>query len=104
MKCAKWVRDTHPALLIFHVANERDAPVQVHVKLKRKGVLAGVADWLAFPTSGRKIAIELKDDEGEQSTDQIKFQKKWEATGGTYIVVRTLLHFQDVIAALVIFG
>ena len=65
--------------MIFHVANERKARVQYHLKLKRLGVLKGVADFLAFPIDGRKFAIELKDDEGTQDADQIKFQRRWEA-------------------------
>ena len=94
MKAWAWVQKTYPALLIFHVANERRASVQHHVKMKRKGVLAGVADFLAFPVSGRKIAIELKDDEGRQDADQVKFQRRWEAAGGSYFLVRALEDFQ----------
>lgn len=100
MKCWQWVQGTYPELLIFHVANERKAKVQYHVKLKRLGVMAGVADFLAFPASGRKVAIELKDDEGDQDVDQIRFQKRWEASGGLYFVVRTLEHFQGVVSGL----
>ena len=104
LHCAKWVRDTHPELLIFHVANERRAAVQYHVKLKRMGVLGGVADFLAFPVSGAKVAIELKDDKGMMGADQIVFKKCWERAGGVYHLVRTLAHFQNVVSALVLFS
>ena len=104
LKCAKWVKDTYPGLLIFHVANERRAAVQYHVKLKRMGVMGGVADFLAFPVSGAKVAIELKDDKGTQDADQIAFQKRWEHAGGVYHLVRTLAHFQNVVSALVLFS
>ena len=104
MKCAQWVQKTHPALLIFHVANERKAPVQYHLKLKRLGVLKGVADFLAFPIDGRKFAIELKDDEGEQDSDQVKFQRRWERTGGLYFVARTVDDFQIIINGFMMFG
>lgn len=100
LHCWQWVQKTHPSLLLFHVANERQAAVQYHVKLKRKGVLTGVADFLAFPIDGRKFAIELKDDEGEQEIEQIKFQKRWERTGGIYHVVRTLVDFQTVVQSM----
>lgn len=103
MHCVQWVKKTYPALLIFHVANERQAAVQYHVKLKRLGVLPGVADFLAFANNGRKFAIELKDDEGEQNVDQIKFQTRWERTGGAYIIVRTLQEFQSCIAVIQLF-
>lgn len=97
MKCWQWVSAKYPNLLIFHVANEQRASVQYHVKMKRKGVLAGVADFLVFPTSGRKIAIELKDGEGKQDAEQIKFQKRWERAGGSYYLVRTLADFQAIV-------
>lgn len=104
LHAAKWLKDTHPGLLAFHVANERQASVQYHVKLKRMGVLGGVADWLMFPNCGRKVAIELKDNEGVQDEDQIKFQKRWENSGGEYYLVRTLDGFKDIVNALVLFG
>ena len=97
MKCWQWVQKTNPDLLIFHVANERKAPPQYHLKLKRLGVLKGVADFMAFPASGRKIAIELKDDEGGQEGEQKLFQKRWERAGGYYYIVRTLEDFQAII-------
>src|ERR1700685_1070673 len=90
MKAWAWCQKAHPELLIFHVANERKAHVQYHVKMKRKGVLAGVADFLAFPFNGRKLAIELKDAKGVQDADQIKFQRRWEHADGRYFIVRTL--------------
>lgn len=104
MHCAAWLKNEHPRLLAFHVANERKAAVQYHVKLKRMGVLAGVADWLVFPDNGRKAAVELKDDEGEQDADQIKFQKRWERSGGLYFLVRTLDEFKTVVNGLLLFG
>jgi hypothetical protein len=104
MKCAKWVRDIHPALLIFHVANERKAHVQYHVKMKRLGVLAGVADFLVFPASGRKFAIELKDDKGAQDAEQIKFQRHWELAGGVYFIVRTVSDFKNIINSMTLFS
>lgn len=97
MKCAKWLRDTRPDLLAFHVANELKAHVSYHLKQKRLGKLNGVADWLVFPVGNRKIAIELKDGEGVQDADQIKFQKRWEHAGGEYFLVRTLEDFQIIV-------
>lgn len=104
VKAWAWVQKAHPELLIFHVANERKAHVQYHVKMKRKGVLAGVADFLAFPVNGRRLAIELKDDKGQQDADQIKFQRRWEHAGGVYFIVRTLADFQTVIDCAMMFG
>lgn len=104
MHCWAWVKKTYPGLLIFHVANERKAVVQYHLKLKRMGVLGGVADFLAFPVNTRKAAIELKDDEGEQDGEQELFQKRWEHAGGLYFICRTLEEFQGVVSGLMLFG
>ena len=104
VKAWAWVQKAHPELLIFHVANERKASVQYHIKMMRKGVLAGVADFLAFPINGRKFAIELKDDEGVQDRAQLRFQQRWERAGGAYFVVRTLADFQVTVDCAVMFG
>jgi hypothetical protein len=90
-------------LLIFHVANERRGGIGTVMHFKRVGVRPGVADYLAF-MPGRAAAIELKDDEGEQDADQIKFQRQWEACGNVYFVVRTLEEFQGVINGVSLFA
>lgn len=104
MKAWQWVFETHPGLLIFHVANERQTTVQHHRKLQRLGVLSGVADFLAFPRNGRKFAIELKDAKGIQSDTQKKFQRHWTRTGGGYVIVRSVAEFQQVINGIVLFN
>jgi hypothetical protein len=104
MKAWVWVQKAHPALLIFHVANERKASIQYHLKLRRLGVVKGVADFLVFPVGGRKFAIELKDDKGAQDPEQVKFQKRWEATGGAYFIARTVMEFQNLINGIMTFG
>lgn len=104
MKAWAWCQKTHPALLIFHVANERKASAQYHVKLKRLGVLKGVADFLAFPVDGRKFAIELKDDKGVQDAEQIKFQRRWEHAGGLYFIARTVEDFKNIIDGITLFN
>jgi hypothetical protein len=92
----------HPALLIFHVANERKGSIGMAMHFKRMGVLAGVADFLAFPT-GRAVAIELKDDEGKQDENQERFQIKWQRAGNAYFIARTLEEFQGIVAAITLF-
>lgn len=89
-------------LLIFHVANERKGSIGTAMHFKRMGVRPGVADWLAFPP-GRSVAIEMKDDEGEQNKDQERFQRQWEAAGNTYFICRTLEEFQGVIHGIALF-
>jgi hypothetical protein len=106
MKCQQWLEKASfdVPLLIFHVPNERKASVQYHLKLRRLGVMPGVADYLAFPMNGRKAAIELKDAKGVQSPEQQKFQRMWECTGGVYFVVRTLEEFQGVVDGITLFA
>jgi hypothetical protein len=100
MHCVQWFQSAYPHVLMFHVANERKGPVQMHVKLKRMGVMAGVADLLVFPDDGRKIALELKDDEGDMSDDQKRFRKWWHRTGGVFYEIRTLVGFKGACAEL----
>ena len=70
MKCQQWLgkASLSSPLLIFHVPNERKASVQYHLKLKRLGVLPGVADYLAFPMNGRKVAIEFSYENRDNGT------------------------------------
>ena len=103
MHTAQWLESTMPGLLAFHVPNERKGGIGAVMHFKRLGVKAGVADWLVFPRNGRKVAIELKDDEGDQEPAQERFQARWEATGGLYLVARTLEEFKGIIAAVTLF-
>lgn len=98
MHCKQWLDASGlwNRLLIFHVANERKGSIGAIMHFKRIGVRNGVADWLLF-VPGRAAAIELKDDEGEQDTDQKTFQRKWEAAGNSYFLCRTLEEFQGVV-------
>jgi len=102
--CKQWLDKSGlwERLLIFHVANERKGSIGAAMHFKRMGVRPGVADWLAFPP-GRAVAIELKDDEGDQSADQDRFERKWKAAGNTYFLVRTLEEFQGVVSAITLF-
>ncbi len=98
MHCQQWLEKSGlwGRLLIFHVANERRGGIGTAMHFKRMGVRPGVADYLAF-VPGRGVAIELKDEDGTQGAEQEKFQKKWEAAGNVYIIVRTLEQFQGAV-------
>lgn len=100
---ATWLKEAYPQLLAFHVANERKANVQHHVKLKAKGVLAGVADWLLFPDVEHKAAIELKVDDNEQTSEQVDFEIAWRECGGQYYLCRTLEEFQQIVNGVMLF-
>ena len=96
MKAWQWVKAEYPDLLIFHVPSGEPRDVVVAMKLKRMGVVPGVADFLMF-VPGCAVAIELKDGGGRQSDPQRRFQSKWEACGNRYEVARTLEEFQAII-------
>lgn len=103
MHCQQWLVKSGwwDKLLIFHVPNERRGGIGTVLHFKRLGVRPGVADYLVFGC--RDAAIELKDYEGEQSEDQKKFQRRWEAAGKLYFVVRELESFQGTIIGLSMF-
>ena len=99
MLCWQWAMREHPDLLIFHVANERKGSVGMALHFKRMGVLPGVADFLAFPSRGHGVAIEIKDADGKQSAAQRVFERQWVAAGGFYFLVRSLEEFQGIVNA-----
>lgn len=92
----QWVQEAYPNLLIFHVPSGEHRNIVTAMKLKRMGVVPGVADFLMF-IPGCSIAIELKDESGKQSGSQKIFQKKWETCGNRYRIARSLKEFQDVV-------
>jgi hypothetical protein len=96
MKAWQWVKTYYPDLLIFHVPSGEPRDVVVAMKLKRMGVVPGVADFLMF-LPGHGIAIELKEDGGRQSDPQKLFQKRWEHCGFRYYLVRSLEEFQEIV-------
>ena len=63
--------------------------------LKSPNITRGVSDLMVLH-GGRLIAVEVKSAKGRQSPEQLEFQQKIEANGGTYIVARSV---QDVINA-----
>lgn len=102
--CQQWLEKSGlwTKLLIFHVPNERRGGIGTIVHFKRMGVRPGVADYLMFGR-GRCAAIELKDDEGKQDRDQLKFERQWNDVGNLYCLVRTLEDFQGVVNAFALF-
>jgi hypothetical protein len=96
MHCWQWFKKAYPHILMFHVPNGELRHISVADKLKRMGVVPGVADFLAFPLLGTKHAIELKTLTGSQKTAQERFERYWIGSGGSYDIARTLEQFQAV--------
>jgi len=70
-----WIRFNKLDDVTYHCANERSTTPQAGALLKRKGVLAGVADVIMMKPSQRwhGLAIELKVKGGKLSPAQSKF-------------------------------
>ncbi len=52
-------------LYVFHVPNERRASPQYYAKLRRMGVVAGIADYIVFIKGKGWAAIEFKRDKAK---------------------------------------
>jgi hypothetical protein len=96
MHAWQWVKDAYPDLLIFHVPSGETRDMATAMKLKRMGVVPGVADFLMF-LPGVPIAIELKTGKGVQSGAQEHFQKVWERLGHVYKIARSLDEFKTIV-------
>jgi hypothetical protein len=94
-----------PGIVYFHVANENSESVQVRVKLKKRGVRKGVADWCIL-LPGRTAFLELKRPKdgkqraGKQSDAQKQFEADVTALGHTYMVARTPQEIESVLVTL----
>jgi hypothetical protein len=105
--CVKWFDNNYPLErgMLFAVDNNlshRLSGVYRAIEGNRKkaiGCRAGVSD-LIFITSDGVYFIELKLAGGYQSPEQKDFQKKIEARGWTYVIIRELSEFQDFINAM----
>lgn len=79
-------------VLIFSVPNEatRNKP-----QFTKSGVLAGVSDLILV--QDEIIYVEVKTHNGTQSKNQKEFQKRVEALGHKYKIVRSLEQFKSII-------
>jgi len=74
----RYIRMQYPSALSFHVANERVTTPARGAKLKRLGVLAGVADIIVLHPNCEfhGLLIELKSKKGVLSESQKTFLSK----------------------------
>lgn len=94
-ECVYWFRNTHKNEIIFFVPNE--LAYNRATEMKKLGLLRGVSDLVVLLKDGRALFCELKSADGAQSREQWIFQQKVERLGYTYVVIRTLKQFKDVI-------
>jgi len=79
--------------VIFSVPNEGKSATEQMYK-KATGMLSGVSDLIVIE-HGRILFIECKDETGKQRENQIIFQKKVEANGYEYHLIRSLDEFKE---------
>jgi hypothetical protein len=91
--CTKFNDQPH---VIFSVPNGAHVSKQQAMKLKATGLVSGVSDLIIIQPN-RCIFVELKIEKGKQSESQIAFQKKVEALGFEYYIVKSLQHFKEII-------
>lgn len=75
--------------VFYHVPNGLKRSKKVASQLKNMGVRAGVADFALVLKGGRAAFLELKDQDGTQSDEQIEFQEECERLGALYRVAST---------------
>ena len=85
----------NPQHVCFSVPNESSNGKE-QVYKKSLGLISGVSDLIIIQPN-RIIFVELKTQTGKQSKNQKKFQKKVEALGFEYYVVRSLEDFKSII-------
>lgn len=111
MACVRWFNLQWPQYrgLLFAVPNGGARNLVTAAKLKAEGVTPGVADLLLlvpkftrhYITSGdayvgvtiHGLAMEMKTKKGSQSPAQKEWQKKVEAAGYRYVIVRSVEQF-----------
>lgn len=100
-QCVKWFRLQYAdlALLLFAVPNGGARNKVEAGIMKGEGVTAGVADMLfLYPNSEHHgLCIEFKTEKGKQQDSQKRFQRKVEAFGYRYEIVRSLESFMSLI-------
>lgn len=103
--CVAWFRREYPHLshALFAVPNGGWRNEATGAKLKAEGVTAGVSDLILLHPSGfghYALLIEMKTENGSQSTTQKKWQASIEESGNRrycYKVCRSLKDFQALI-------
>lgn len=88
-----------PRFIVYSVPNGIPIPIPPKERaraldlLHKTGMLNGVSDLIIQGVNGRILNVEVKA-ETDQSTDQIKFQKRVEQLNGRYILVYSLDDFK----------
>jgi len=97
-ECFQWLWNEHPHLRkrLFMVHNTPKNAID-GARLRGMGMVAGVSDLIYLRDGLPPLCIEMKDESGRQSEAQANWQKVAESVGCTYVIVRSLEEFKEVI-------
>ncbi|NTW98353.1 MAG: VRR-NUC domain-containing protein [Geobacteraceae bacterium] len=99
--CYVWFHNTFPefrGLLCYNLGNSKN---MIDGALnKSKGVQPGRSDFTLY-WMGSAVMIEMKDDDGRQSKDQVNWQRLIERHGFRYIICRSLESFKEVVEEII---
>lgn len=102
--CYQWYHNNYclkhhnPRGLMFSIPNELGGSNKIQtMQMKAMGLTSGVSDTIVILPSGRLIFVEFKNSKGVQSANQKEFQKRVESLGYTYLIVRSLEQFKEII-------
>jgi len=99
-QCFQWHWNTFPNERYLLHANNNNSVNAIKGNQNRSiGVVAGVAD-MEYYRGGKVVFIELKRGNGRQSDKQREFQKRVEAEGIRYEIIRSLEEFKELIRAI----
>ena len=99
--CLQWFAAQYPVLwqegMLFHIPNEGIRLGKMGARVKKEGVVRGVADLcLCIPRGGyAALYIEMKKPGGYQSPEQKEWQRNCEKHGNRYIVCKSLEDFKE---------
>jgi VRR-NUC domain len=95
----KWLRLQHKDILAFHVPNGGKRNLLEAARLKRMGVLAGVADVLILEPRGKHplLALELKSQGGKQTPLQAVFEANCIRRNIKYKIAKSFYQAKEII-------
>jgi len=92
----EYCRTVHqPQCMIFSVPNE-GRNVKEQMRKLSTGMMSGVSDLIVM-MQNRILFVEVKDETGKQSKNQILFQERARIMGFDYYLVRSLEEFKEII-------
>jgi len=99
--CVMWFKNEFPylAILLFHIANGEKRDPATAMKLKGMGVTKGVPDLFLSVSNPEYhgLYIEMKNDKGKPSKEQLEFQSKSIYQGYAFFICRSLDEFKELI-------